>query len=359
MNPECRIVYVGERGGKFQSLVDEHSAIDEVQTIFAGKFRRYNGDSWLSRLLDVKTLLLNIRDGFFVLLGMLQAVGVVRRVKPDVVFLKGGFVGVPIGFAAAIKKVPFVTHDSDAIPGLANRIVGRWATLHTTGMPTEFYAYPKQKTRYVGVLVSDKYHYVDETEKAAYRRDLQLPEQGRVLLLTGGSLGAQRLNAAFGQVVPALLQQFSDLLIIHQVGLGNLKQLDDVNDARYHKLEFMDGMYRYTGAADVVVTRAGANTLAELGVQGKACVVVPNPQLTGGHQLKNTEYLLQHHAIVTVDERAFKKTDAHELQAAAAKLLEYPVMRAELAQTLRSLTKDNAVQELAAQLLQLGKKLAG
>lgn len=326
-----------------------------MQTIFAGKFRRYNGDSLLKRLLDIKTFGLNIRDVLYTVIGILQAIRIVRQVSPNVIFLKGGYVGVPVGVAAALNKVPFVTHDSDAVPGLANRLVSKWAVLHATGMPTEYYSYPKQKARYIGVLVGETYHHVDEAQQKAYRRDLQLPEQGRILLVTGGSLGAQRLNTAVNQIVPALLQKFTDLTIIHQLGKGNLHQPSELDDPRYIKLEFMEGMQRYTGAADVVVTRAGANTLAELGVQGKACVVVPNHQLTGGHQLKNAEYLVQHHAVLAVDEQSFAK-DTNQLQAAIERLLEYPLMRLELAQTLQGLTKRNAAQELATLLLEMGSR---
>ena len=246
-----------------------------------------------------------------------------------------------------------MTHDSDSVPGLANRIVSRWATLHATGMPTEYYSYPKQKTYYVGVLVGGKYHYVDENQQSVYRRELQLPEDGKILLVTGGSLGALRLNKAFDSIAHALLEKFPDLSIVHQVGKGNLTKLPKSDDPRLVKLEFMEGMYRYTGAADVVVTRAGANTLAELGAQGKACVVVPNHQLTGGHQLKNADYLLQNNAVLVIDEKSFSK-DTSQLQSAIERLLQYPVIRFKLAQTLRSVTKIDATKELAVLLLKIG-----
>jgi UDP-N-acetylglucosamine--N-acetylmuramyl-(pentapeptide) pyrophosphoryl-undecaprenol N-acetylglucosamine transferase len=134
-DPTVKTVYVGEHGGKFASLLDGNTDIDEIKTIFAGKLRRYHGDSWFKRLFDVRANLLNLRDLFLFGVGLLQSLWLVKKINPDVVFLKGGFVGVPVGLSAALWHKPFVTHDSDALPGLANRIVSRWAKYHATGMP--------------------------------------------------------------------------------------------------------------------------------------------------------------------------------------------------------------------------------
>ncbi len=256
------------------------------------------------------------------------------KLQPDIIFLKGGYVGLPVGLAAAARKLPFITHDSDAIPGLTNRLVSRWALLHATGLPTEFYGYPKQKAHYVGVLVGSQFQPVSPNLQQSYRKELQLPNDGKVLLITGGSLGARRLNQAVARLVPKLLEQYQDLTIIHQVGKGNKAVYGDKDmPNRLVVLEFMEGMHRYTGAADVIITRAGANTLAELGIQGKACIVVPNPQLTGGHQLENARYLLEHHAIVVVDEAGFNGQSS-ELQKAIDHLLAYHEVRAKLGRGL-------------------------
>ena len=123
LQPDCRVVYVGERGGKFQSLTEGQSDIDEVHSIFAGKFRRYHGESWLKRIIDVYTNLKNLRDALYVGLGYLQSFRLLGKVKPDVVFLKGGYVGLPIGLASATRHIAFVTHDSDALPGDRKSVV--------------------------------------------------------------------------------------------------------------------------------------------------------------------------------------------------------------------------------------------
>ncbi len=330
-------------------------SIDEVHTIFAGKFRRYHGESWLKRLVDLPTNLKNVRDGVYLAIGYLQSRGLVRRIKPDVIFLKGGYVGLPVGLAAVGRKVPFITHDSDALPGLSNRLVAKWAKLHATGMPPEYYSYPPNSVRYTGVLVGDQFKPVNSELMKQYRQDLNLPVDGLVLLITGGSLGAERLNKVVMQAVPRLLAKYSNLTIIHQVGQGKTGLYKDLTDqSRVQELEFMNGMERYMGAADVVVTRAGANTLAELGVQGKALVVVPNPLLTAGHQLKNADYLTKNQAVLTVSETELT-SNSDALTAAIEQLLDDPAKRRQLGKQLQSLTKPNAASALADLLIEVAE----
>lgn len=353
-NPDCTVIYIGERNGKFAHLTDDNPDIDEIHTIFAGKFRRYHGESWLKRLVDVRTNLYNLRDLVYVALGLLQSLFLIPRLRPDVILLKGGFVGVPVGLGASLWRKPFITHDSDAMPGLANRLVSRWATYNATGMPTEFYSYPPDKARYVGVLVGDSYKPVTGELQNGFKQQLSIPVSSRVLVVTGGSHGAKRLNDSFLKLAPKLLEDYDDLHIIHQAGKGHAGLYGQFAHARLSVQEFLQPIYIYTGAADVVVTRAGANTLAELGVQGKACVVVPNPLLTGGHQLKNAENLMRKGAVVAVDETEFKKS-SEGLNQAIRSLLQDADKRKSLAQKFQAVSVPDAARKLAVLLLDIAK----
>lgn len=325
------------------------TVFDAQYKVFAGKFRRYNGESWFKRILDVKTNLLNIRDVFYVLFGTIESWFLLRKLKPDVILLKGGFVGVPIGLAAR-KRVPIVTHDSDALPGLANRLVSRWAVYHATGMPPEYYQYPADKMKYVGVIVADTYQPVTPGSKASYRRELGIPTDALVLMITGGSLGARAINTAVVSFAPQLLNKELKLHIIHQVGNGNEAVYGDFKNERLSVQGLLANLYRYSGAADVIITRAGANTLAEFGVQAKACIVVPNPALTGGHQLKNAAFLFEKGAVTVVDE-ADLATRPEILQEAVETLLADEARRIELGSRLNQLTVPDAAQNLAKLLV--------
>lgn len=350
LDPDTHIIYIGERNAKYAELIANNPDFDEVRAIFAGKFRRYHGESWVTRLLDIKTLLLNLRDLFLFIIGTMQALLLVKRLGPDNILLKGGFVGVPVGLAAAFWKKRFITHDSDTVPGLANRIVARWAHLHATGMPAEFYTYPQESTRYVGVLVGHMYEYVTPEKQAAYKTELGLPKDASVLLVTGGSGGAMAINQAVRAVIDDLLNDFPHLHVVHQVGIGKGVIYDGYSHERLQVFELLNPMHVYTGASDVVVTRAGANTMAELGVQGKACIVVPNPLLTGGHQLKNAEVWEAKQAAAILGE-ADMVAEPVLLRKRVARLLDSPQERADLGANLRGLTVTDAAHKLALILL--------
>lgn len=349
-NPHVTLVYIGERDGKFAELTNQASVFDQSYQIPAGKFRRYHGESWFKRLFDVKTNALNARDVFRVVAGYFQSRKLLKRLKPSVVFLKGGFVGFPVGLAAGRLGILMITHDSDALPGIANQWAGKRAKIHATAQPAEVYSYPAESVRQVGVLVGEQYQPITPDLQAQYKRELGIAANHPLLLVTGGSLGAQRLNEAMKEVSPLLLDHYPELHIVHQVGKGHQNMYGNYHNDRLEVREFLDGLYRYTGAADVVVTRAGANTLAELGVQGKACIVVPNPLLAGGHQLKNAEHLVAQKAVRVVDEAALK-AGGQVLQQQITDLLDHPDVAADLGRALQTITIPDAADKLAELLL--------
>ena len=291
MQNDAVLTYVGERNAKFKELTLNCGDFDSRFYIFAGKFRRYHNDSWYSRVFDVKTNLLNVRDSLYVLMGIFQALWLLIRKRPDIIFIKGGFVAVPIGLVARILKIPYITHDSDVIPGLTNRIIGKGAQLNTTGMPTQYYAYPTNKVRQVGIPLDSYYVKVDQTIKNKYREKLNIPIDREVLFVTGGSQGAKNINTAVSVIANNLLTERKNLYIIHQVGQADSNVYGSFSSERLVVKKFIDEMYLYSGAADVVVSRASMTTIAELGVQSKPVIIIPHPYLSDGHQLKNAELI--------------------------------------------------------------------
>ena len=295
--PELKIVYIGQRGDKLGDIPARDPHIDAVYTVRAGKFRRYHGEGW-RQLLDIPTLLKNIRDAFYVLIGIVQSWRLLGRLQPTVIFIKGGFVGVPVGLAAASRHLPYLTHDSDAIPGLANRIIARWAVRHAVALPVNIYPYPASKTVTTGIPLRADFVLVTEARQKAYRAKLRVSEHAKLLFVIGGGLGSQEVNQAVAEAMPHLLREIKDLHVIHVVGRKNLPDMQADYAAHLSAAEqgrvivsgYVDDVYLYSGAADLIVTRAGATNLAEFAVQGKACIVVPSAFLAGGHQLKNARY---------------------------------------------------------------------
>jgi UDP-N-acetylglucosamine--N-acetylmuramyl-(pentapeptide) pyrophosphoryl-undecaprenol N-acetylglucosamine transferase len=359
LQPDCQIIYVGHKGDDFDSLKTRADNFDFLAFINAGKFRRYHGEG-VAALFDLKTLGLNIRDFFRLPANIISSYRLMRRFKPDVVFSKGGFVAVPVGMAARLRGVPIVTHDSDSVPGLANRIVGRWAKVHATGMPAEYYAYPKNTIEYVGIPIDERIKKVTPKIMAECRRKLGLPASGSVLLLSGGGNGSVRLNQLLLAVAKNLLEADLSLHILHITGRAHQQSVSQAYKEKLPKTElgrvivegFTPDFYVHSAAADLVVTRAGATTLAELAAEGKACVIIPSPFLTGGHQLKNARQLADIGAAVVANE----SIEPDEFLVLVNELLGNDHRRFELAKNLYATAKPDAAAELAEIIIKNAKK---
>jgi UDP-N-acetylglucosamine--N-acetylmuramyl-(pentapeptide) pyrophosphoryl-undecaprenol N-acetylglucosamine transferase len=358
--PHAKLIYIGQRGDHLGDIPAADPNIDEVYTVRAGKFRRYHGEGW-KQLLHLPTQAKNLRDFFYVLIGLCQAHRLLKRLRPDVIFVKGGFVGVPVGLAAASLHQPYVTHDSDAIPGLANRIIARWAARHAVALPADIYAYPGKKTVTTGIPLSEHFVPVTPDRLRQYRHDIDVPEKAKLLFVIGGGLGSQLVNRAVAQAVPHLIAEYPDLYVVHGVGRANLAEserlyanLTSAQAQRVQVHDFISDVYRYSGAADLVVTRAGATNLAEFALQGKACIVIPSSFLTGGHQLKNADYLAEQGAAMVITEEELA-ADPNRLARGASDLLSQPDQCAALGKALHTFAKPHATAELAKLLLEVGQ----
>lgn len=357
LRPGCQIVYVGQKGDSLGDIPARDPNIDAVYTVRAGKFRRYHSEG-LKQLLDVKTMALNLRDAMFVLVGTFQSYRLLRRIRPHVVFTRGGFVSVPVALAAAALKIPYITHDSDAIPSLANRIIARWASRHAVALPKEVYPYPQSKTVEVGVPISHMFHVPDAAEMGDLRRRMGLTEGQKSVLVTGGGLGAQRLNDAVIAVAPELLHRYPGLRLYHLSG----RSLEDAVNKQYDSvvspdrrkdvqvIGFTESLHEYSAVADIVVARAGGNSMAEMAAQAKACIIVPNPILTGGHQTKNARVLADRQAIRVVDEQQLRE-DPQALLPEICRLLDDPAEARRLGAALHKVAQPDAARKLAVVLL--------
>lgn len=359
IRPDAKLVYIGQTRDKLLDIPGAHKAIDNIYSIRAGKFRRYHGEG-LKQLLDIKTFVKNVRDFFYVLVGTYQAFHLLGILKPSAIFIRGGYVGVPVGLAARLRHIPYITHDSDAIPSLANKIIAKRAALNAVALPKSVYAYPAEKTFTVGVPINTSFAPVSKKLKAEYRRSLNLEADCQVVFVTGGGNGAQRLNEAVVQAVTPLLKANSKLYIIHASGREHEAATEQLYDQALEKSEqsrvqvkgfFVNDLYKHSGAADVIITRAGATNLAEFAAQQKCCIIVPNPQLTGGHQTKNADYLAkQKAAVVLSDEAVVSRPQL--LTDKLNQLLDNPTKRQQLAKNLSKFANPRASKELAQLILE-------
>jgi len=200
--------------------------------------------------------------------------------------------------------------------------------------------------------VASEFEYVTDTLKQEYRSDLNIPKNAKMLLITGGSLGATRLNNEISKIIPELFEQINDLFVVHQVGKGNLKVYGKYENKQLIVAEFIQDLYKYTGAADVIIARSGATTVAELAIQAKPLILIPNPELTGGHQTKNANSLSDKDASIVITENKLKNDPDHLLNV-LVELMNDTNMQLKLSENLHNESVQDSANKIAVLLLSL------
>lgn len=347
-DPKLHTYFVTDR--KFASqaagIIENAPFEVSIKRIYAGKLRRYHKVSMWRQLTDIPTVAKNVRDIFLVGVGLLQSLLYLRKIKPDVVFTKGGFVCLPVGLAAKMLHIPLVIHDSDAHPGLTNRILAKYATSIGTGAPVENYSYPKERTHYVGIPVAAEFRPLTAAQQQKYKAALGLHDTKKPLLVvTGGGLGARSINRAISTIASQILDKVA---ILHVT--GTLSYQETLNAAPEHIdyiiKPFLPGLSTALGAADIVVSRAGATSLAELAALAKPTIIIPNAQLTSGHQIKNAAVYAQARAAVVLEEEKIT-LDNRKLTRVILALVASPEKRAELGKRLHAFAKPAAALDMA------------
>lgn len=318
-----------------------------VHVIIAGKLRRYHHLTILRQLLWPSLVLLNIKDGFLVIFGFFQSLFKLIIWRPDVVFAKGGYVCLPVGVAAGILRIPLVIHDSDAHPGLTNRCLSRWAKKIATGAPLKYYPYPVEKSQYVGIPVTSEFHKFSKQEQEIAKKEWGINSDLPLIVVTGGGLGASRINNAVVSSLDDLLK-FCSVILISGVGqYDELRLITPNNSDRFQLHAFISsGMASLLGASDVVITRAGATTIIELASLAKPTILIPNGKLSGGHQLKNAAVYLEKNAVRVVHEDAMVQ-NPNILVQEIKDVLNNPKLMEEMSDNFALFSRPNAAKDMA------------
>ncbi|MCQ6563859.1 undecaprenyldiphospho-muramoylpentapeptide beta-N-acetylglucosaminyltransferase [Paenibacillus mendelii] len=261
--------YIGSKDGIEKEIV-EHAGVP-FHPIASGKLRRY---------FDVK----NFKDPLNVLKGVGQSYRLLRRLKPDIVFSKGGFVSVPVIIGSWLNRIPVIIHESDYTPGLANKIAMPLATRVCVTFPETMRHVRRNKAVCTGLPIREQI----VRGKALNGLSLcDFHKQKPVLLVVGGSLGAQKINEAVRASLDMLLGKFQ---IIHICGKGNVSA-EHEGRRGYKQFEFVyEQLPDLFAASDAVVSRAGSTSIFELLALCKPMLLIPlTLQTSRGDQLLNAE----------------------------------------------------------------------
>lgn len=306
---DCRIIWIGSSKGMDRSIIEKSGSVDTFYGIPTGKLRRYFS---LENLVDVFKIIGGCIASFFLLL----------KLRPAVVFSKGGFVSVPPCLAAGLLKIPVFTHECDFSPGLATKLNSRVAKKVLLSYPeTARYFGEKFKGR-LEVTGNPVRPIFYNTDKEKGRRFLQLQEGKPVLLVLGGSSGARQINNLVLENLSYLTEHFQ---VVHQTG-GEKAHFDEAAIPQN-----ISGTYKHYGfiysempdvlaCADLVLSRSGANSLWECAVLGKAMVLVPLcGSGTRGDQVENARFFVDSGVALSL---VGDEADSQHLQEALNKMLD-------------------------------------
>lgn len=311
----------------------------ELQTeiITSGKLRRYL--SWQ-----------NISDLGKVWQGWQTSRRRLAEINPDVVFVKGGFVSVPVALAAKKLGIPVITHESDAVLGLANKIISRAARAVAVTFPVG--QYPKRwrrKMHLTGPLM--------RPELVGQRWQSRAKPQS--ILILGGSQGARRINQLIWDALPKLIKEIK---IVHQTGLIDLERARELKQdlpagqrTAYQPVGFIAGGDRLVKrllAAEIVISRAGS-TVFELALLGVPSILIPLSTSAGGHQVKNARHFADRRAAVVLDETTLT---ADELRTQIKRLLLIRSRRDKLSVAMRELAVADGAARVAALIVEHGQR---
>lgn len=264
-----KIDYIGSYEGIEKRLIESYEI--PYHGISSGKLRRY---------FDMK----NFTDPFKVLKGYGQAVRILKKLKPNIVFSKGGFVSVPVVLAAKHCKIPVIIHESDITPGLANKLAIPSATKVCCNFPETLQYLPQGKAILTGSPIRSELLKGDKNQAFKF---CGFTEKKPVMLVIGGSIGSVFINQIVRESLPELLKKYQ---VIHLCGKGNLDVT--LNETRgYAQYEYIkDELKDLFAAADVVVSRAGANAICELLALHKPNILIPlSAAASRGDQILNAK----------------------------------------------------------------------
>lgn len=267
---EYDIHYIGTKDGIEHKLISEHKDI-HYYSVKSGKFRRY---------MDIK----NISDPFRVLYAVGQSAKIIRKLKPKVLFSKGGFVSVPVVIGAWLNNVPIIIHESDLTPGLANKIATKFAKEICTTFPDTVEFFKEGKATHTGTPIRPE---LLKGSKSLGLKICGFNNVKPVILIMGGSLGAVAINESIRSILPRLTTRFQ---VIHICGKGNIDAKYDNYDG-YKQFEYVgEELAHLMAACTIVVSRAGANAIHELLALRKPTLLIPLPlSASRGDQIDNAK----------------------------------------------------------------------
>lgn len=294
--PEAQILFVGTADRMEAQLVPK-SGFDFATISISGFQRSFAPEDILHNLKTLKQLL-------FV---TAQCKKIIREFSPELVVGFGGYVSGPVVRTAHRMGIKTAIHEQNAFPGKTNIILSKYADrVMLTAAAAQKYMKCREKPVVTGLPVREE---ILTADKALSRRRLGFPDNKKVVLSTGGSLGADSVNKVMCEVIPEFINK--DVIFVHGYGQNGKwmpeklreKGVNPDSAPDIHISEYIYNMAEYMSAADLVISRAGASTLAEIQALGKASLLIPSPYVSENHQYHNAMALVNENAAMVIEQK--------------------------------------------------------
>jgi len=276
-NHKVKLLYIGSRSLQEREIAEKFNL--PFKGIFVGKWRAYFS-------------VLNFLDLFKTIFGLIQGFFIILSFKPEVIFSKGGYVTFPILYWAKVFKIPVVAHESDVVMGKANKWVMKFAKKVCLGFPPKYYK---------NLPYSEKIVYTGTPVRREFFDKIPIGHDKPTILITGGSQGAQKINQIISEILPDLVKIYD---VYHLCGENNFEELKQkFTNSNYHLIGFSLETPALMRNADLIISRAGANTLAEISALGKPSILIPLESAYGDHQTANAKIYSEQNAAVAISEK--------------------------------------------------------
>ncbi len=318
-------LFVGSKNGPEKKLIQTQGI--KYAGINSGKLRRYFSFE-------------NFIDPFKVIGGFFASIKIISSFKPDVIFAKGGYVTLPLVLAAKMCKIPIIIHESDIVMGLANSIEAKLANKVCVGWPAQFYNnIPINKIVYTGNPIRKEFSKFLLTSYTLSHKP--------VILITGGSQGAHFINEIISKIINELVKKYH---LIHVCGQKDYEWLKKYENDNYKLYNFTDKMPELMAKSDLIISRSGANTLAEISSLAKPSILIPLPSAANNHQVKNAEIYAKKNAAIVLQQNSLNPNNL--LDIINNLMSDKKLLEAMSAQT-KSLFHPDSSEEIAEEILKI------
>lgn len=338
--PEVTFLYIGPKGKLEKDIMDGEGI--SSRNILVGKLRRYFS-------------IQNLIDMCKIPVGILQSMWILFAEMPDAIFSKGGYASLPVVLVAWAYRIPVLIHESDAVPGLANSILGKFADKVAVSYPSAEEEFLASEVVLTGNPMRDDINLGD-AEKA--RAMFSLKEEKKTILVIGGSQGARVINNRILNALPELMEKYQ---IIHQTGEANFLEVQHragelgykLGREGYNAIPFIGAeMKDVYAASDLIISRAGANSISEIAANQKPSILIPLEGSANDHQRMNAYSLAKVGACIVLDENNLGK---HIFLSRIEEIMNDEHLRQKLSENIRSFYHPDATERIADGVLEMIK----